>query len=127
MDNYGFKEFDAKKSSSYEKNGNIWLADTLRTFARKKGYKEFDLPLAGINLNVEAFTMHSLRDFIFNVKRCNNCDLNDPIILDNNGAIADGYHRIALSILNDKESIKAIRLKEMPKPDFSKKDIEDLL
>ena len=45
------------------------------------------------------------------------CSLNYPIILDDCGQIADGYHRLCKAILEGRETIKAIRLEEMPAPD----------
>ena len=50
-------------------------------------------------------------------KRVNQCSLEYPIILDEVGQIADGYHRLCKAILEGKETIKAIRLLEMPAPD----------
>lgn len=63
---------------------------------------------------VECNQLHS---FIFQCKRVNQCSLEYPIILDDVGQIADGYHRLCKAILEGKETIKAIRLLEMPAPD----------
>ena len=60
----------------------------------------------------------TLYDFIFQCKRVNQCSLEYPIILDEVGQIADGYHRLCKAILEGKETIKAIRLLEMPAPDI---------
>lgn len=40
-----------------------------------------------------------------------------PIILDDLGYITDGWHRVAKAILEGKETIKAVRIQNMPAPD----------
>lgn len=58
-------------------------------------------------------------DFIFQVNRTLNANYTKyPIILDNFGQVADGWHRICKAILDGKKTIKAYRITEMPKPDI---------
>lgn len=102
------------KDSSYCNYGLEWKARDLADFAKEKKYPIFDLPLAGIDIQHLPFDIESLNDFIFQMKRVENASLEYPIILDNNGCIADGYHRVAKAILEGKRYIKAIRLQEMP-------------
>ena len=84
---------------SYYLNGkNKWTAPSLYKFAKKKKYKEFKIPLAGIDLTRQSFNSETLANFIFQVR-----------------------HRVCKAILKGKREIKAIRLKKMPKPDKSKK------
>lgn len=98
----------------YSYKDRVWKASTLCLFAQERGYPTFDLPLAGIDLSVEAFDASNLKEFIFQCKRVNECSLDYPIILDERGIIADGYHRVCKAILEGRETIKAIRLEEMP-------------
>lgn len=104
--------------SQYNGNGGTWKAQTLYDFAKAKGYPILDMPLWCIDLSTEAFDCARLKDFIFQCKRVNECSLDYPIILDDCGCIADGYHRLCKAILEGKETIKAIRLTEMPSPDI---------
>lgn len=105
--------------SCYVRGNLKWRADTLYKFAEQEGLVEFDYPLVVFNMSVnDAFALENLSDFIFQMKRVNNCDYSIPIILDDYGRIADGYHRVCKAILDGKESIKAIRLNRMPEADW---------
>lgn len=103
--------------SQYNRKDGIWKAQTLYDFAKAKEYPVLDMPLWCIDLSTDAFECGSLKDFIFQCKRVNDTSLDYPIILDENGVVADGYHRLCKAILEGKETIKAIRLLEMPAPD----------
>lgn len=102
--------------SSYSFGGKKWEATKLYEFAYAKGYKVFDLPLVGINLASKAWTVESFAAFLHHAKRVYECELNKPVLLDNDGYICDGWHRVAKAILNGNRYIKAIRLEEMPEP-----------
>ena len=103
--------------SEYHRGNKIWNAQTLYDFAKAKEYPILDMPLWNIFLTAEPFECNQLLSFIFQCKRVNQCSLEYPIILDDVGQIADGYHRLCKAILEGKETIKAIRLLEMPAPD----------
>ncbi len=105
------------EESGFTRGNNYWKAQTLYDFAKAKEYEVLDLPLWCINQSYKPFSLDNLKDFIFQVQRVNNCSIEYPIILDDEGTIADGYHRVCKAILNGEETIKAIRLKEMPSPD----------
>lgn len=108
--------------SEFRRDNNVWRAETLYLFAKAKEYPVLDLPLWAIDLSDEPFESRNLKQFIENVKRVNDCSLEYPIILDDNGQIADGYHRLCKAILEGHETIKAIRLEEMPTPDRIEND-----
>ncbi len=59
-----------------------------------------------------------MKQFIENYKRVEDCSLDYPVILDDEGFIADGNHRLCKAILEGKDTIKAIRLLKMPAPDI---------
>lgn len=103
--------------SEYHRGNKIWKAQTLYNFAKSKGYPVMDMPLWCINLTEEPFECSQLYGFIFQCKRVIECSPEYPIILDDYGQVADGYHRICRAIIHGEETIKAIRLLEMPKPD----------
>ena len=103
--------------SEYRRGDKIWKAQTLYDFAKAKEYPVMDKPLWNDDLTDEPFECNQLHKFIFQCKRVLNCSLDYPIILDDYGQIADGYHRLCKAILEGKETIKAIRLLEMPAPD----------
>lgn len=103
--------------SEFKRGNKIWRAETLYLFAKAKGYPVRDLPLWAVDLTDSAFQADNLSQFIFQCKRVLDCSLNYPIILDDCGQIADGYHRVCKAIIEAQETIKAIRLEEMPAPD----------
>lgn len=103
--------------SEFRRDNNVWRAETLYLFAKAKEYPVLDLPLWAIDLSDEPFESRNIKQFIENVKRVNDCSLEYPVILDDNGQVADGYHRLCKAILEGHETIKAIRLEEMPTPD----------
>lgn len=105
------------EESEFHRGKNVWAAETLYLFAKAKEYPVQDLPLWAIDLSDEPFNARDLNSFIFQCRRVQDCSLEYPIILDNYGQIADGYHRLCKAILEGRETIKAIRLEEMPAPD----------
>lgn len=88
---------------------------TIIQFCKEKEFKEFDYPLVAVDLSIE-YSISSFKEMIEEVNRVNNVDLSYPIILSDEGAIIDGYHRIMKAILEGKETIRAIRMEEMPYP-----------
>lgn len=111
IDNMTFSE------SEYRRGDKVWKARTLCDFAKAREYPVRDMPLWNIDLAVEPFECSQLHSFIFQCKRVRDCSLDYPIILDEVGQIADGYHRLCKAILEGRKTIKAIRLLEMPAPD----------
>ena len=94
--------------------GNSYDVPTLIQFAKEKGYKAFDMPLSGIHIGVEPFKIDDFGRFLYHIKRVGNASLEYPILLDDQGYICDGWHRVAKAFLEGKTTIKAIRLLEMP-------------
>jgi hypothetical protein len=48
----------------------------------------------------------------------NEANLDHPIILDPAGRVMDGMHRVCNALIKGSKTIKAVRLRFMPKPDF---------
>ena len=93
--------------SVYVRGDNKWMASTLYNKAKVDKLKPFDYPLAAFNmLGVDTpFDLSNLKSFIFQCKRVLDCDTNIPIILDDYGQVADGYHRICKAIIEGKTSL----------------------
>lgn len=72
------------------------------------------MPLAFIDMRSLPFDVTDVDDFIFQMKRVNDTDIEIPIIFDCCGAIADGWHRVVKAVLEGRETIKGYRLKKMP-------------
>jgi hypothetical protein len=74
-----------------------------------------DIPLDHLNI-YQIYNELSIRDMVMHIRAVNDCDLNFPIILDGDGQIMDGRHRIIKAILMGKKTTKAVRFNETPPP-----------
>lgn len=93
-----------------------------RLIEHSKNLPVFEIPLAAIHIGEKVFSeSRTARAIAEHVKRVNETDLKYPIILDPDGFIVDGWHRVVKALLEERETIKAVRLEEMPaydgKPD----------
>ncbi len=57
-----------------------------------------------------------LRELVMHMKAVQEADLNCPIILDEDGSVMDGRHRLMKAILGGHKTIKAVRFDENPLP-----------
>lgn len=105
------------EDSSYVRGDKVWTAKQLYDQVEKEKLEPFDYPLAGYNLFEMGFQVRDMWEFVYHAKRVERASYDYPIILDDCGQIADGYHRIAKALLDGKATIKAYRLKEMPQYD----------
>lgn len=106
--------------SRYKRNGYTWLAATLVAYAKRRKLKPFKLPLAGFDSGVYNLSSRdmNINEIAYQFKRVQTCDLKYPIILDDNGSVADGYHRIIKAMCLGYSYVWAIRLPEMPPYDI---------
>jgi hypothetical protein len=87
-----------------------------------KDLEVFDLPILHINLfGLMPSGMDSMLGFISHIRAVEKADLKYPIILSVDGEVMDGRHRIAKALLQNKSTIKAVRLTYMPGPDRTDK------
>lgn len=83
-----------------------------------------DVPLAAIR-EVDAGYWFShgsaptVRAVVEHLRLVNAADLSFPIILDPDGLVMDGMHRVARALLEERSTITAKRLTTMPAPDYS--------
>lgn len=105
----------------YTRDDNSWDVVSLIEYVKDKKYEVFDLPLAGIDLGFMPFDVKDIKQFIFQVERLNKTNLDYPILLDDSGFVCDGWHRVAKAILEGRETIKAIRIEQMPEASNSLK------
>ena len=59
----------------------------------------------------------TLRNVVEHFVRMERVDLDYPILLDPNGQLFDGAHRVAKALANGQTTIKAVRMREVPPPD----------
>jgi hypothetical protein len=76
-----------------------------------------ELPIAALAIDV--VYEESLREMVAHMKLVTEADLETPIILDEDGVVMDGRHRIMRAILDGKETIKAVRFEKNPPADWT--------
>jgi len=113
MKELGISHFNYN-SNTFTQGERIYKVTDLIKVAEK--YDTFDLPLMGIDLGVHPWGEIDIKDFAYHMKRINEADMQYPIILDDTGYICDGWHRLVKAIMNNQNTIKAIRLTVMPEP-----------
>ena len=86
-----------------------------RLFVLSKSLPVMDIPINHLNVYCKYETL-TLRAMAGHVKAVNDADLNYPIILDEDGEIMDGRHRIMKALLTGAKTIKAVKFDENPSP-----------
>ena len=86
-----------------------------RLFQLSKDLLVMEIPLDHLNVWYK-FEGLTLREFVGHMIAVNSADLDKPIILDEDGEIMDGRHRIMKAILTEAKTIKAVRFEENPPP-----------
>lgn len=80
-----------------------------------------DLPVMEIPLDhmhvYQVYEKLTLREMVMHMKAVQDADLSKPIILDEDGEIMDGRHRLMKAMLLGEATIKAVRFDENPSPD----------
>ncbi len=64
----------------------------------------------------------SIRAVAEHCRRINEADPRIPVIINDNGRLMDGGHRLARALFEGRKTVKAVRFVEMPEPD----EIEEL-
>ena len=81
----------------------------------------FDLPLKHLNIyNLYPKDIPNTMKFVKHVQQVNEADLSYPIILDDEGFVMDGRHRVLKALLTKAETIKAVRFDETPTACYEK-------
>lgn len=87
-----------------------------RLFELSRSLPVMDIPIDHLNVYY-TYERLSLREMTMHMKAVNDADLSVPIILDEDGELMDGRHRIMKAMLTGAETIKAVRFETNPTPD----------
>ncbi len=86
-----------------------------RLIQLSKPLKVMEIPLDHLNVYYK-YDELTLRNMVTHMKAVQDADLDFPIILDEDGELMDGRHRIMKAMLCGAETIKAVRFDENPEP-----------
>ena len=103
-------------------NGNTWLISNLIEHAKVLPIK--DIPMDHLAINFKIGDMN-VRELVSHMKLILKADMNYPIILDQDGCIFDGRHRIAKALLEGHETIQAVRFEKDPPASYLNTNKED--
>ena len=100
----------------------VWKVASLIKHAKQQDLEIFDLPLCVIDLSVAVWETGDMgiKNFSKHIKRVTDTDLKYPVILDDNGFIMDGWHRIVKALSLELATIKAVRFDKTPDCDYEK-------
>ena len=86
-----------------------------RLFELARNLPVMDVPINHLSLYY-TYEKLTLRDVVMHMNAVNDADLDKPIILDEDGELMDGRHRLMKAMLLGYEKIKAVRFDENPSP-----------
>jgi hypothetical protein len=101
-------------------DGKRWFISRLIENAKELPVQT--MPLSALNLYRLAPHIDSMKSFVGHIQGVLDVDLSYPIILDEEGYVMDGRHRIAKALLEGQETISFVRFDETPQPDYFEKD-----
>ena len=86
-----------------------------RLFELSRGLPVMEVPLAHLNV-YQTYEKLTLREMVMHMAAVQAADLSMPIILDEDGELMDGRHRIMKAMLKGEPVIRAVRFDENPSP-----------
>jgi hypothetical protein len=107
------KKFHSVETQECRLGNNIWSVARLHQLA--KDLEVMLVPLDHLNV-FYIYDKLTLREMVMHFNTVNNADLSYPIILDEDGDIMDGRHRVMKAIMVGEKNIKAVRFQENPQP-----------
>ena len=86
-----------------------------RLIELSRDFPVMEIPIDHLNIFTiyDKLTMREMVGHFLSVQRA---DLSCPIILDEDGELMDGRHRIMRALIEGKKSIRAVRFDENPEP-----------
>ena len=105
--------------NTYQHGNKVWVVANLIELAKE--LEPFDLPLAAVHAGTEVWEpVTSAYGLAQQMRRVLDVNPDYPVILDEEGFIMDGWHRIARALVDGKATIKAVRFAQTPAHDYLK-------
>tara|TARA_R100000951_G_scaffold116246_1_gene127242 strand:- start:1888 stop:2241 length:354 start_codon:yes stop_codon:yes gene_type:complete len=108
------EKWESPKEGQMSKLGkNHWSVERLIDLS--KDFEIMKIPLNHLNVyhNYERITLREMATYI---RAVNDADLSYPIIMDEDGEIMDGRHRIVKCLVEGIDTIRAVRFDKNPEP-----------
>ena len=99
-------------TQSYRSGNDVWKV--ARLIKLSEGLEPFSLPFKHFNTNGLHPEIDSMQDYLYQMRCVEKSDLDCPIILNEEGEVMDGRHRVAKAMLLGKHSILAVRFTKTP-------------
>ena len=101
-------------NSQHCRSGNKYWS-VARLIQLSKELEVFEVAINGMSLSY-SYSGMSLKELTGHVEAVNSANLDYPIILDDEGDIMDGRHRLMKCLIEGHTHIKAVRFSENPPP-----------
>lgn len=109
---------------------DAWRVERLIELSKDLSIQEID-PHEVAELRENHWYLHqssvpSPHSIMEHVRLIRDCDLTCPVILDSNGRVMDGMHRICKAVLEGRSKIPAVQFAQDPEADFEDCDPHEL-
>ena len=116
-----------KQTHSTERDGKRYIWYTERLWKLAKDLPEYEVDVESfVELDRDCWfgegKSPTIREVAAHCRRINDTDSSIPVIINENGRLMDGGHRLARAVLEGRKTVKAVRFNEMPEPD----EVEEL-
>ena len=98
----------------FRDGGKYWRVS--RLIALTEGLPVMDIAVEHLNVSYLLPKFRGAIHFVEYLKEIKVADLSYPVILDEDGYVMDGRHRILRALIEEKKTIKAVRFAKTPKP-----------
>lgn len=110
------------QTHSTERDGKRYIWYTERLWELAKDLPEYEVEVERFEeLDRDCWFSESkpptIREVAGHCQRINEADLRIPVIINDNGRLMDGGHRLARALIEGRKTVKAVRFEEMPEPD----------
>lgn len=109
------KPDDLVKTGGHYARINNYYWSVSRLIDLTKDFKVKQIPIEFLDLRID-LNIVSIRELARHINQVNKADIQYPIILDQDGVLMDGRHRITKAIIEGKEKIPGVRFEINPHP-----------
>lgn len=109
-----FRQHEPLQDYFTDGRGGWW--SVARLLDDSKHLAIFDCPVAALDLSGVIWQGANMLELASHVKRVLDADMDRPILLDWEGSIADGRHRVLKALAEGRRTIKARRMTWRPEP-----------